>query len=393
MPLHYARSESQSEYVVPSSDDVRRLRATASTKRAEREEVLGDVAQIPPAEHFIDTQQLTPELLVRQMELIRLLKRADAHRACPALLSGASLGMIFEEPSTRTRVSFEVAMTRLGGHALYLKPGEIHLGQKENIKDTAEVLSRMVDVIEIRALRHETVTTFAEHATVPVINGLTDYNHPTQALCDVFTMSEHKLAEKSWRDLTVVFVGDATNVCTSTALIVTMLGGTFVHARPERYSIKAQWPVVLDEVALNAERYGGRFVETEEVEDAVRDADFIYTDTWWWIGQEDEIPERVQAFKPRYQVTTELLSRAPEHVRFMHCLPASRGVEVTDDVIDGPHSIVYPQSANRLHTEKGLLTWYVYPRLDRPSAATKALHKERVQAFLDGLAGRALDDG
>ena len=337
------------------------------------------------AEHFIDTQQLTPELLWRQMDLIRLLKQADYHRACPPVLRDASLAMIFEEPSTRTRVSFEVAMTKLGGHALYLKPGEIHLGAKESIKDTAKVLSRMVDVIEIRALKHETVTSFAEHATVPVINGLTDYNHPTQALCDVFTMNEHKVADKSWHDLTVVFVGDATNVCTSTASIVTMLGGTFVHARPDQYSIKAQWPAVLDGLAENKERYGGRYVETDDVEDAVRDADFIYTDLWWWFGQEDEIPDRVKAFKPRYQVTTEMLARAPEHVRFMHCLPASRGVEVTDEVMDGPQSIIYPQSENRLHTEKGLLTWYVYPRLMQAVPATKAFHAERIQAFLDDL--------
>jgi putrescine carbamoyltransferase len=336
----------------------------------------------PRAEHFIDTQQLSPHVITRQMELIELLKKADAERACPALLPNASLGMIFEEPSTRTRVSFEVAMTKLGGHALYLKPGEIHLGQQESIKDTAKVLSRMVDVIEIRALKHETVTAFAEHATVPVINGLTDYNHPTQALCDVFTMGEHKLAEKSWRDLTVVFVGDATNVCTSTALIVTMLGGTFVHARPDRYSIKAQWPAVLDGLAGNASRFGGRYVETEEVEDAVRDADFIYTDLWWWFGQEDEIPDRVKAFKPRYQVTDELLALAPRHARFMHCLPASRGAEVTDEVMDGPRSIIYPQSENRLHTEKALLVWYTYPRLLRPSPATKAFHEQRAEAFL-----------
>jgi putrescine carbamoyltransferase len=337
------------------------------------------------AEHFIDTQQLTPDLLRRQMDLIALLKQADSHRACPGLLRDASLGMIFEEPSTRTRVSFEVAMTKLGGHALYLKPGEIHLGQKESIKDTAKVLSRMVDAIEIRALKHETVTSFAAYATVPVINGLTDYNHPTQALCDVFTMSEYKLPEKTWPDLTIVFVGDATNVCTSTALIVTMLGGTFIHARPEQYSIEAQWPAVVDELANNIRRFGGRYFETDAVEDAVKDADFVYTDLWWWFGQEDEIPDRVKAFKPRYQVTSELLARAPEHVRFMHCLPASRGVEVTDEVMDGPKSIIYPQSENRLHTEKGLLTWYVYPRLVQPVPATKAFHEERIQAFLDDL--------
>lgn len=339
----------------------------------------------PSALHYLDTQQLGPDVLYRQMELIRLLKDADRRHACPELLRDASLGMIFEEASTRTRVSFEVAMTKLGGHALYLKPGEIHLGQKENIADTARVLSRMVDAVEIRAFHHETVTSFAKYATVPVINGLTDYNHPTQALCDVFTMREHKLPEKSFPDLTVVFIGDATNVCTSTAMIVTMLGGTFIHARPERYSIERQWPSVIDEVKHNESLYGGRYLATPEVEDAVRTADFVYTDLWWWFGQEEEIPDRTAAFQPRYQVTPELLAIAPDHVKFMHCLPASRGVEVTDAVMDGPRSIIYDQSENRLHTEKGLLAWYVYPRIARATSAVKAHHEALVQDFLAGV--------
>jgi putrescine carbamoyltransferase len=332
--------------------------------------------------HFIDTQELGPETIRAQMELIRLLKQADKHNACPRLLEGGSLGMIFEEASTRTRVSFEVAMTKLGGHALYLKPGEIHLGQKENIADTARVLSRMVDAVEIRAFKHATVTDFAQYAQVPVINGLTDYNHPTQAVCDVFTMTEHAQPGKQFSDLTVVFIGDATNVCTSTASIVTMLGGTFIHARPEQYSIKAQWPTVLDEIARNEEQFGGRYFETDDVEDAIRNADFVYTDLWWWFGQEDEIPDRVKAFKPRYQVSAELMARAPEHARFMHCLPASRGVEATDEVMDSPQSIIYDQSENRLHTEKGLLTWYMAPRLELPSPALRNYHQGRIESYL-----------
>jgi putrescine carbamoyltransferase len=330
--------------------------------------------------NFIDTQELGPETIRAQMDLIRLLKQADKQNACPRLLEGASLGMIFEEASTRTRVSFEVAMTKLGGHALYLKPGEIHLGAKENIADTARVLSRMVDAVEIRAFKHATVTDFAQYAEVPVINGLTDYNHPTQAVCDVFTMTEH--TEKAFSDVTVVFVGDATNVCTSTAMIVTMLGGTFIHARPEQYGIKAQWPTVLDEIARNEELYGGHYLETEDVEQAVVDADFIYTDLWWWFGQEDEIPDRVKAFKPRYQVDADLMARAPEHARFMHCLPASRGVEATDEVMDSPQSIIYDQSENRLHTEKGLLAWYITPQIEHPTPALRAYHEGRIESFL-----------
>jgi putrescine carbamoyltransferase len=336
-------------------------------------------------QHFIDTQDLGPETLDRQMQLIRLLKAADRRRACPELLKDASLGMIFEEASTRTRVSFEVAMTKLGGHALYLKPGEIHLGQKENIADTARVLSRMVDAVEIRAFKHGTVEAFAKFAAVPVINGLTDYNHPTQALCDVFTMREHLEPDKDFSDVRVVFIGDATNVCTSLAMIVTMMGGRFTHARPEQYSIERQWPNVVDEVKHNEDRYGGKFAATSEVEDAVRDADFVYTDLWWWFGQEAEIPDRTRAFQPRYQVTEELLAKAPAHVKFMHCLPASRGVEVTNDVMDGAHSIIYDQSENRLHTEKGLLAWYLVPRLQPASPALQTYHDGLVREFLAGI--------
>jgi len=338
-----------------------------------------------PLQHFIDTQELSPEILRRQLDLIAALKAADEQRACPRILEGASLGMIFEEASTRTRVSFEVAMTKLGGHALYLKPGEIHLGEKENIKDTAKVLSRMVDAVEIRAFKHHTVAEFARHAEVPVINGLTDYNHPTQAVCDVFTMTEHMLPGKDLSDVTVVFVGDATNVCTSTAMIVTMLGGTFIHARPEQYGIKAQWPSVLDEIARNEERFGGRYLDTEDVEDAVARADFVYTDLWWWFGQEDEIPDRVKAFKPRYQVNAQLMAKAPRHAKFMHCLPASRGVEATDEVMDSAQSIIYDQSENRLHTEKGLLAWYVYPRVTQATEPLRHYHEGRIEALLEPL--------
>src|SRR6185369_4913133 len=165
--------------------------------------------------HFIDTQDFSSAELLQIMELATMLKDADKAGACPRLLDGASLGMLFEEPSTRTRVSFEVAMTKLGGHALYLRPGEIHLGQRESIEDTADVLERMVDVIEARTLKHATVLALARKADVPVLNGLTDYNHPTQVLCDVFTMMEHCEPGKQLSDLRVAFIGDATNVCSS----------------------------------------------------------------------------------------------------------------------------------------------------------------------------------
>ncbi len=332
--------------------------------------------------HFIDTQDFTKQELLDILELACQIKAADKAGCTPRLLDGASLAMIFEEPSTRTRVSFEVAMTELGGHALYLKPGEIHLGVRESMYDTAKVLSRMCDVIEARTLKHSTVTELAKHADVPVINGLTDYNHPTQVVCDVLSMTEHMPAGKRLEDLNVTFVGDATNVLSSLMLICTRLGMHFTQAAPEKYQAPAEWQA---EARRNCQVSGGSLRITDDPVLAVSDADFIYTDLWWWVGQEEQIPERRAAFMPKYQVNRELFAKAPQHCQFMHCLPASRGVEVTDEVMDHPRSIIFDQSENRLHTEKALLVYFVYPRLKRPSAATRAAHQERIEGLLDTI--------
>ncbi|MBX3504215.1 MAG: putrescine carbamoyltransferase [Parvibaculum sp.] len=329
--------------------------------------------------HFIHTLDFSKEELLRMMELTSILKRADKDGACPRLLSGASLGMIFEEPSTRTRVSFEVAMTKLGGHALYLRPGEVHLGARESIADTARVVSRMVDVVEARTLKHETVLGLAKYATVPVINGLTDFNHPTQVLCDVFTMMEHAPKGKDLEELKVVFVGDATNVCVSLMHICARLGMSFMQAAPAKYQITEERRAAVRDASHES---GARIAFSEDPVAAVADADFIYTDLWWWIGQESEIPDRQAAFMPKYQVNAALMAHAPAGARFMHCLPASRGVEATDEVMDGAQSIILDQSENRLHTEKALLVWFVYPRLKRPSDALLARHRGIAEDFL-----------
>ena len=338
---------------------------------------------------FIDTNDFTVAELRSMLELIRLLKDADRDDALPPLLRGRSLGMIFEEPSTRTRVSFEVAMTKLGGHALYLKPGEIHLGARESLGDTAQVLSRMCDLLEARTLKHETVTELAAYATVPVINGLSDYNHPTQALCDLFTMTEWLPEGRSLEGATVVFVGDRTNVCSSTMHITTKFGMNFIHAAPKGYQAPAEWVEIAERNV--AEAGSGSVTVTAEVEDAVRAADFIYTDLWWWVDQEDEIPERRAAFMPRYQVNAALLDRAPSDVRFMHCLPASRGVEVTDEVMDSPRSIIFDQAENRLHAEKAILVWFANPLArPAPSHQLEVEHEDRILRFLTARAGAAL---
>lgn len=330
--------------------------------------------------HFIDTQDFTKEELLNLIELTRLIKAADQQGCTPKLLQDATLAMIFEEPSTRTRVSFEVAMTELGGHALYLKPGEIHLGVRESLGDTAQVLSRMCDAIMARTLKHETITGLAKYATVPVINGLTDYNHPTQVVCDVLTMIEHAPAGKRLEDLKVTFIGDATNVLSSLMLICTRLGMNFTHAAPKKYQAPAQW---VEWAEANNKISRGTLRITEDPVEAVRDADFIYTDLWWWVGQEDQIPERRAAFMPKYQVNKDLMAKAPAHCKFMHCLPASRGVEVTDEVMDSPQSIIFDQAENRLHTEKGILVWLLYPRLKRPSAELAAFHRVQIESFLN----------
>lgn len=332
--------------------------------------------------HFIDTQDFSKGELLEIIELSLKIKAADKQGCTPKLLQDASLAMIFEEPSTRTRVSFEVAMTELGGHALYLKPGEIHLGVRESMYDTAKVLSRMCDAIFARTLKHETILELAKHAEVPVINGLTDYNHPTQVVCDVMTMLEHLPHGKRLEETNVTFIGDATNVLSSLMLICTKLGMHFTHAAPKRYQPPQEW---IRWAEQNCAESGGTLTITEDPIAAVRQADFIYTDLWWWVGQEDEIPERRSAFMPRYQVNLELFQKAPSHCQFMHCLPASRGVETTDEVMDHPRSIIFDQSENRLHTEKGLLVYFVYPRLKKPSEALKAYHQGQIESFLQGI--------
>src|SRR4030065_760340 len=235
--------------------------------------------------HFIDTQDFSESELLENIELRRLIKSADKQGFPPKLMAYSSLAMIFEEPSTRTRVSFEVAMTELGGHALYLKPGEIHLGMRESLYDTAQVLSRMCDGIMARTLKHETIVNLAKYATVPVINGLTDYNHPTQVVCDLLTMLEHKPEGKQLKDINVTFIGDATNVLSSLMLIATKMGMHFTQAAPKKYQAPDIW---LNWAQQNCAESGGSVKLTQDPLDAVKKADFIYTDLWWGVGQGDQ---------------------------------------------------------------------------------------------------------
>jgi putrescine carbamoyltransferase len=274
-------------------------------------------------------------------------------------------------------------MARLGGHALHLQPAVIHAGQRESLEDTADVLERMVDVIEVRALPHSRLLRLAQRADVPVINGRSDYNHPAQALCDVLTMMEH-CGGKPLRELNVTFVGAATSVCNSLAALCTRMGMHFTHAAPARYQLGA---AVVALATANGLESGGTLRVTDDVHAAVANADFLYTDLWWGVGEESQIPERHAAFMPKFQVNAALLRLAPPGCKVLHCLPASRGVEATDEILDAPCSVIFDQAENRLHMEMALLVRLVYPRLRRASAALRAYHAGLIENLLAGDAG------
>ncbi|MEM4580861.1 MAG: ornithine carbamoyltransferase [Candidatus Korarchaeum sp.] len=297
---------------------------------------------------LLTCQDLSRDEIWLIFETTKEIKHAYYRGERPRLLEGKNLGMIFEEPSTRTRVSFEVAMSQLGGHALYLRPGELHLGVRETIADTARVLSRYLDGIMARLFKHETLEELAKHASIPVINGLTDWFHPVQALTDVYTMWE-KFGDL--KRIKVSFFGDATNVANSLLVLTSRLGMNFTFCGPRKY-----WPKerVMRMVEENVAETGANVEITEDIDKAIKDANVVYTDLWWWVGQEHEAEERKVAFQP-YQVNANLMRKAAKNAVFMHCLPAGRGMEVTDEVIDGPWSIVWDQAENRLHVEKAIL--------------------------------------
>jgi len=276
------------------------------------------------------------------------LKRLRSQVRYTPFLLGKHLSMIFEAASTRTRVSFENGFAELGGNALYLRPGEIHLPGRESIGDTAQTLSHLSDAIEIRSKKNETVEELAKYATVPVINGMDANRHPAQSLSDALTILEHagRLA-----GVTFAYVGDAAHPCNSLATTLAKLGLNVRIGNAPGYEIDTR---IGETAARLAAESGGSFVLTNDPLEAIAGADFIYTDCWWWTGQEAEYEDRVRAFKP-FQVNAEFWSHTKPGARFMHCLPAMRGEEVTDEVIDSRASIVFPQAENRLHLQKGLM--------------------------------------
>ncbi|MBI3945015.1 MAG: ornithine carbamoyltransferase [Armatimonadetes bacterium] len=266
----------------------------------------------------------------------------------PRPLARKTLAMVFEKPSLRTRVSFETGMTQLGGHAINLQPAEIQLGQRESIADAARALGRMVDGIMARTFSHHTVVELARHAGVPVINGLSDREHPCQALADFMTILEKRNEVKG---LEVAWVGDGNNVCHSNLLVAAKLGAHFTIACPEGHDPDPEIVALAEE---DAKESGAQIRVTHDPLEAVSGARAIITDVWASMGQESEAAERARTFAP-FQVNGDLVGLAAPDCVVLHCLPAHRGEEITDGVIDGPHSVVFDQAENRLHAQKGLL--------------------------------------
>ncbi|MFH1928830.1 MAG: ornithine carbamoyltransferase [Chloroflexota bacterium] len=291
---------------------------------------------------------LTSEQVWEILDLATKLKQEWTETGNKPTLANKTLAMVFQKPSLRTRVSFEMAMNHLGGNAMYLSPNEIRLGERESVPDVARVLSRYVDGIMARVFSHDHILQLAEYSPVPVINGLSDYNHPCQALADMLTIREHKSA---FPNLKLAWVGDGNNVLHSLLFAASKLGMDLTAAIPKGYE-------PLEDVVLQAQEIaketGSSIEMTNDPVEAVRDADVIYTDTWASMGQEDERKKRLQVFPP-YQVNAALVSRAKPDTIVMHCLPAHRGEEITDEVADGPHSVLFDEAENRMHAQKAVL--------------------------------------
>jgi ornithine carbamoyltransferase len=300
-------------------------------------------------QHFLALTDLTPEALRDLLKLAVDLKAEREAGGNRPLLQGKTLGMVFQKPSLRTRVSFEIGMRHLGGGALYISPFEIKLGERESVPDVARVLSRYVDGIMARVFAHADVLTLAEYASVPVINGLSDYNHPCQGLADFLTVVESKGWDLAGKKL--AYVGDGNNVAASLLFGAAMLGMDFATAGPPGYELPADVWALGQKLAAQS---GSRLLATHDPHEAVDGADVIYTDVWASMGQEEEAAERARIFAP-YQVNEALVAEAKPDVIAMHCLPAHRGEEITDAVCDGPHSVLWDQAENRMHAQKAVL--------------------------------------
>lgn len=297
---------------------------------------------------FIAISDYSSQELQDLLDLAVCLKKEYKEKGNQPLLKGKTMAMIFQKPSLRTRVSFDMAMRHMAGDALYLSPNEIGLGKRESIADIARVMEGYVEIIMARVFEHEHVVQLAQWASIPVINGLSDYNHPCQGMADALTIYEEF---GSLKGLNVTFIGDGNNVATSLLHVCAKLGANFTLASPEGYDLK---PKALEVGRQIAAQTGTKINLLRDPHEAVHDAHVIYTDTWTSMGQEEETKIREQVFPP-YQVNARLVSEARPDVIVMHCLPAHRNHELTDEVADGAHSRIFPQAHNRLHAQKAIV--------------------------------------
>ncbi len=305
---------------------------------------------------FLTLMEFSPDDLDSVLGLASRLKQGRSRGLGSDALRGKSVALVFEKPSTRTRVSFQVAISELGGHAITLSSSELQLGRGETVEDTAHVLSRYVHCIMARVNRHSDLERLAKASSVPVINGLSDLHHPVQILADLLTLKEHK---KRLGGLRVAWVGDGDNVCNSWAMGAALMGIEFVAATPEGYEPSKE---VVSAASKVAKATGASIRLVNDPSEAVSGADCVMTDTFVSMGFEEEARKRKDAFLPKYQVTKALMSKAKKDAIFQHCLPAHRGEEVTPDVIDGPHSVVFDEAENRMHTSKALLCFLMLSR-------------------------------
>ncbi len=299
-------------------------------------------------EHFISIHDITKEEFDQLIALGLKLKEEQKAGISHPILAGKTLGMIFTKSSTRTRISFEVGMYQLGGHPMYLNANDMQLGRGESIYDTANVMSRFVDGIMIRTYDHQDVLDLARFGSVPVINALTDHLHPCQAMADLMTVYEHK---GDLKGLKLAYVGDGNNVAHSLLYACAKAGMHMSVATPAGYACDE---VVVANAKEDAKETGACIFTTQDPVEAVKDADVICTDTWVSMGQEDEKAKRIEIFKD-YQVNEALFSHAKKDAIFIHCLPAYRGYEVSEEVIDGPRSVIFDEAENRLHAQKAIL--------------------------------------
>ena len=303
---------------------------------------------------FLAVSDYSPAELQDLLDLAVELKKEYFAKGNQPLFKGKVLAMIFQKPSLRTRMSFDMAMRHMGGDALYLSPAEIGLGKRESIADIARVISGYVSAIMARVFEHEHVLELAHWSSIPVINGLSDYNHPCQAMADALTIIE-KFG--SLKGLNVTYVGDGNNVAVSLLHICAKLGANFTLASPEGYDMI---PAAVELGAKMAAESGSSIKFIRDPHEAVKNAHVIYTDTWTSMGQEAETEKRMAVFPP-FQVNQQLVNEANKDVIVMHCLPAHRGQELTDDVADGPHSVIFPQAHNRWHAQKAVLYRLLLP--------------------------------